>query len=324
MPPTVSGAIFCPSLPYADDVPVPSTRRPARIVPTLRTPTTVSTAAATPVAATTLAPDGHRRNVDIAAPTRLGSRVQRIEQAKMAPVPQRVQIGPTCGLYALGMVMDAWHGRDANNATALVQPQDRQGRGKQFTMEPTDPRLLLQVARDAGFTALGEMFTASQLATVATTFGYEAVTHSNATLERLYRVLDAGHPAIVGFDVDRNGDPTDAGGDHAHYAVIQGYFDDGGQRYLVARHGWGVQTDHVWNARDFDASWRALRSTGFYGDPGDGIIPRHASLGMTSRMAEPAALDLPSAGPGRADISSSLARSIVEVFPRTDQAAAQP
>jgi hypothetical protein len=265
---------------------------------------------------TTRAPDGYERNVDVIAPKTSLSRAQVVAVAKRAAVPQRVQIGPTCGLYALGMVMDAWHGRDARNPTVLVQEQDLRGAGKQFTVAPTDPRLLLTIAKDAGFTALGEMFTASQLATVAETVGYQAITHEQATLDVLYRVLDAGHPAIVGFDVDRNGDPTDAGGDHAHYAVIQGYFDDGGERYLVARHGWGVQTDHVWKASDFDRSWRALRSTDFYGDPGDGIIPRHPSLGMTGRMAEPSALNLPPAGPGRADISQSLARTIVEVFPQ--------
>src|SRR5690606_41979475 len=71
---------------------------------------------------------------------------------------------------------------------------------------------------------------------------------------------------------------------------------------LVAKHGWGVQKDHVWRAADFDKSWKALKSTDFYGVPGDGIIPSDAAA------REPALLDLPSFGTGRAGIERSLDR----------------
>jgi hypothetical protein len=224
-------------------------------------------------------------------------------------VPQRVQIGPTCGLYALGMVFDHWNARDPGNATALVQDIDTRGRGTQYTRPPTTDERILDVAQRAGFTALGEMFTARQLAATAEAFGYRATTHEHATLDDLYRVLDAGHPAIVAFDVDMNGDPADHGGERAHYAVIQGYVDDGGERYLIARHGWGVQTDHVWRARDFEASWSALHATSFYGTPGDGVIPRQPGV------REPARLSLPDAGGGKALIFEALGRKIVEVVP---------
>lgn len=258
----------------------------------------------------TTAPDGMTRNVNVHE-TRL-SRAEVVERAKKAGVPQRVQIGPTCGLYALGMVMDFWNEKDTKNPTAIVQDQDLRGKGKQYTREPTTHERILDVAMAAGFTSQGEMFTATQLASTAKHFGYTASTHEHATLNDLYAVLDAGHPAIVGFDVDYNGNPADQGGERAHYAVIEGYFDEGGERYLVARHGWGVQKDHVWKASDFDKSWKALQETTYYGTPGDGVIPKYPNL------REPALLDLPDAGNGKAKIFESLGTKIVEVVPQGD------
>lgn len=253
------------------------------------------------------APDGMVRNADVRSHSL--SRSQLVDRAKKAAVPQRVQIGPTCGLYALGMVMDAWNARDAKNATALVQEEDRNGFGRQYTRPPTTGERILDVAKDKGFTAVGEMFRADDLAATARHFGYDAVTHEHASLKNLYEVLDAGHPAIVAFDVDYNGNPTTTGGARAHYAVIQGYFDDGDKRYLVARHGWGVQRDHVWDANVFDASWRALQKTSFYGTPGDGVLPTFPGV------SEPAGLNLPDLGNGEASILESLATKIVEVVP---------
>jgi hypothetical protein len=282
---------------------------PGRVGTAERPQATRAPAPPTTTPATTLAPDGMVRNVSIAASNVRLSRKDIIANAKTAGVPQRVQVGPTCGLYALGMVMDFYNAKDSKNPTALVQNGDLRGHGKQFTRWPTTDDCLLDFAKASGFTAAGEMFTATQLAETAAHFGYTASTHMTATLQDLYAVLDAGHPAIVGFDVDENGNPTDAGGDRAHYAVIQGYFDDGGERYLIARHGWGVQEDHVWKASDFDASWKALHETDYYGTPGDGVIPGEPHL------REPALLNLPDAGGGRAKIFDSLGTKIVEVVP---------
>lgn len=233
-----------------------------------------------------------------------------------AEVPHRKQIGGTCGLYALGMVMDHWHQRDPKQVTALVQPEDRtpveDPRGfVHFHHEPTDPRYVMEVAKEAGFTAKGEMYQAEFVAETATHFGYEASLHTEATLDDLYRVLDAGHPAIVAFNVDMNGEAgTPDSGARAHYAVIEGYLDHEGERYVVAKHSWSKTEDHVWKASDFLASWSNLKTTKFYGTPGDGLIPKFPEL------AEPAQLNLPDAGGGRADISQALARTLVEVVPK--------
>lgn len=257
------------------------------------------------------APDGMEIHAPTARPAQPLSRAEIIARAKKADVPQRVQQGPTCGLYALGMVLDFWHEKDPKNPTALVQDKDLGGQGKNYNFAPTTSERILDYARGAGYTALGEMFTARQLAQTAAHFGYTASVHEDATLDALYAVLDKGHPAIVAFDVDYNGNPGDYGGQRAHYAVITGYFDDGGERYLVARHGWGVEKDHVWRARDFDRSWKALKTTDFYGKPGDGKIPGHAE-------AEPALLDLPPVGFKKAGIERALATKIVEVVPTGD------
>ncbi len=255
------------------------------------------------------APDGMEINAPTAKPPKPLTRQKLIEVSKKADVPQRVQQGPTCGLYALGMVLDKWHADDPKNATALVLDKDLGGKGKNFNFEPTTPERIFTVAKQAGFTATGEMFTANQLAQTAAHFGYKASCHEDATLEKLYEVVDAGHPAIVAFDVDYNGNPGDYQGKRAHYAVITGYFDEGGERYLIARHGWGVEKDHVWRARDFDKSWKALKITDYYGTPGDGVIPN-------STEPEPALLSLPPVGSRYADIERALATKIVEVVPQ--------
>jgi hypothetical protein len=273
------------------------------------------------VSSTTLAPDGMTRNTvvrvederarPVDAPRR--TRAELIAAGRKNGVPQRVQIGPTCGLYALGMVLDFWNEKDPRNPTAIVQDQDLRGRGKQYTREPTTHERILDVAQKKGFTSQGEMFTARQLALTAKHFGYDATTHEHATLERLYKVLDAGHPAIVAFDVDYNGNPADYRGERAHYAVIEGYVDEGGERYLIARHGWGVQTDHLWKASDFDRSWKALQSTTYYGTPGDGVIPKYPGL------REPRHMRLPDVGQGKAGIFEALGCKIVEVVPKGEK-----
>jgi len=259
------------------------------------------------------APDGMEIAPPSARPAQPLSRAEVIALAKKADVPQRIQIGPTCGLYALGMVMDFWHQQDADNAAPLIRDEDRGHQGKHHNFAPTTDERVLGYAQGAGFTSAGEMFTARHLAQTADHFGYTAAIHEQASLDDLYRVLDAGHPAIIAFDVDRNGNPGDFGGGRAHYAVIEGYFDQGGERYLVAKHGWGVEKDHVWRAVDLDRSWKALHTTDYYGTPGDGEIPDHPELSEPPRMA------LPDAGGGHAGIYDSLATKIVEVVPQGER-----
>ena len=50
---------------------------------------------------------------------------------------------------------------------------------------------MLTYVREAGYTGAGEMFKARDLAETAVHFGYSASLYQNATLENLYKVLDA-------------------------------------------------------------------------------------------------------------------------------------
>ena len=110
-----------------------------------------------------------------------------------ADVPGRVQKGPTCGLYALGMVMDYWEKRDAGSTTLLVQDSD-EARTDSHSLPPDSHELLLDVAQKRGFSLRGEMLDAAELAELASMFGYRAVVHERFTLETVVVAVDARHP----------------------------------------------------------------------------------------------------------------------------------
>ena len=224
--------------------------------------------------------------------------------SKIAPVPQRVQIGGTCGLYALGMVMDYWHEMNSSNPTVLVSDHDVEGRGIQFNFDPTSQERILNYVEVAGFTREGEMFDAADLAKTAVHFGYRASYYPHATLNDIYRMLDQKHPAIVAFDVDDQGNPGLFQGERAHYAVLEGYFDYHQTRYIIARHGWGKKTDYVWKANDLFASMKNLEYTDYY----------------PSVTEEPSAIHLPSYDnqDNLEDISQSLGDKVIEVVPEAE------
>lgn len=184
-----------------------------------------------------------------------------------ADVPGRIQDGPTCGLYALGMVMDFWDRKDARNLNPLVQETDVV-RWDSHSAKPDTERRLLDVAKDRGFTTEGEMFYADQLASLSRSFGYRAEVHENITLEDIQACVDRGHPALIGFDVDNQGNPGLFGGKRAHWAVIEGHFEKEGVQYLVATHGWTGKT-YTWRAEDFMASVNQLDTSDFPAAPKD-------------------------------------------------------
>lgn len=200
-----------------------------------------------------------------------------------ADVPGRVQKGPTCGLYALGMVMDYWETRDPTSTTALVQESDG-FRHNSHTLAPDTHAMLLEVARERGYTTEGEMFYASQLAALAQDFGYQAVLHEDFTLDTLLGALDKKRPCLAGFDVDDEGNPGEFQGLNAHWAVIESHFEKDGERFLVASHAWSGG-EYVWKAEDF------MRSTA------------QLEKGNTEVLAS-----VP------ADISTTLKKRLVEVF----------
>jgi hypothetical protein len=178
-----------------------------------------------------------------------------------------VQDGPTCGLYALGMVMDFWDKKDARNLNPYVRSEDVV-RWDSHSVPADTSRRLLDDAKARGFTTQGEMFYASQLASLARTFGYRATVNADFTLDELHAVLDRSHPALVGFDVDNQGNPGLFRGTRAHWAVIEGHFEKDGVQYLVATHGW-TGGEYVWKAEEFMASVKNLEASDFPAAPKD-------------------------------------------------------
>ena len=194
-------------------------------------------------------------------------------------MPGRVQSGPTCGLYALGMVMDYYDTIDPSRQNPLVQTSD-QWRPDSHTRPhgPEDRRgTLIDTAISLGFTTQGEMFTSDQLGLLAGQFGYRHQTVSDAHLTDIRSCIDRGHPALVAFDVDNEGNPALLNGKRAHWAVIEGYFEKNGVDYLVATHGW-TGKEYVWRAADFEASMRQLHESNFPAAPPDITATLNARL----------------------------------------------
>lgn len=217
------------------------------------------------VAGATTAPDGYSRNATSdAAPRSLAEAAAR---ATRLDVPYRVQEGPTCGLYALGMVMDYYHQLDASNAVPFVQPGDATRHGA-ANFRPSTSARLFDVAKKNGYFAEsqrivhadGGMFVADQLGQLATKFGYSYRLTDNAGAADVRAAIDRGHPALVGFDVDANGNPTSVGGTRAHWGVVVGHFQYGGEEWFVAHHGWEAK-DYLWRASDLEASMRQIQPT---------------------------------------------------------------
>lgn len=228
-------------------------------------------------------PSAELENVDEFPPSqreeimRLAARALR----RGADVPGRVQKGPTCGLYALGMVMDYWETKDPASTTALVQESD-DFRTNSHSLAPDTHTMLLEVARQRGYTTEGEMFYAEQLAALAREFGYQAVVHENFTLETLLAALDKKRPCLAGFDVDDDGNPGEFEGLNAHWAVIESHFENDKMRFLVASHAWSGG-EYVWKAEEFMKSAGQLEKGNIAAMPS---VPADISTTLKMRLVE--------------------------------------
>ncbi|MEP7280940.1 MAG: hypothetical protein ABI696_03080 [Rubrivivax sp.] len=187
----------------------------------------------------------------------------------VAPVPKlQTQEGPTCGFYALSIVMQYWRARDALVMAPPARARDR-------THQPEDvrdqfdpgPSLRKLGGKAAGTSARalgptgavhpGGMFDIRQIAQVAKAvqglmggaqYAVEIVTHRDpdAFQQAIVEGIDAGIPPITAFDV-KSGDPAQEGGRHAHWGVVIGYFKQDGVLHFAATHGHGNY--YVWTAR---------------------------------------------------------------------------
>lgn len=255
-------AFLVPALAIAQPVPgdCPETAQPAVLANVVS-----AVEGAFDASGLTVAPDGYVRNTDTEAPAR--SLQEAAERATRLRVPYRVQEGPTCGLYALGMVMDYWHTLDRSNAAPFVVDKDAQRAGAANFAPTTDSRLF-EVAKENGYfaeslrivNAEGGMFVADELGQLATKFGYDYDLIDRATAADVRAVVDRGHPALVGFDVNYDGNPTSVAGKRAHWGVVVGHFEYEGEEWFIAQHGWEAKT-YLWSAKDLEASMGQIQPT---------------------------------------------------------------
>ena len=155
-------------------------------------------------------------------------------------VPHREQVGGTCGLAALGMVMDYWKAKDPK------QPAP-------------SPDVILKTAQDKGWTTTGGMWERDE-AKLAKELGYDAKHIPGGTMADIKKAIDEGKPVLITFSVDNAGEPKD-GKDRGHYAVIKGYFSKDGKDYVLAQHGWGSAKNKVWEQSAFESSWKSYNGS---------------------------------------------------------------
>lgn len=205
------------------------------------------------------------------------------------PLPAlQTQEGPTCGFYALSIVMQYWKARTktetlvappARNRDVDHQPEDVKA-GLTQTPKPQPEGEAKQRARPAvqslrslggeAARSLGEgqavhpggMFDINQIAQVAKAVKgldggeqykvrtYTLNTHDNFQ-KGICALIDHGIPPIVAFDVAA-GDPVTDKGESAHWGVVLGYYVDKEVLWFAATHGHGKY--YRWLAKDLTDS----------------------------------------------------------------------
>jgi len=190
--------------------------------------------------------------------------------ANQADVLPRVQMGPTCGLYALGMVMDYWAEQDRSDTVAVRDDDFRRSDAiatskLRATLINSKPyKNLLQLARRLGVTTVGELFDARYLAQVAIASGFDAYIIGPITYELLAHYTTRRIPILIAFDVDRNGNPGFEDGETAHWAVVQATYvhPSTNARRVIATHAW-TGDEYDWLAQNLLDSNAQLQRTSF-------------------------------------------------------------
>ena len=201
------------------------------------------------------------------------------------PVPEiQNQVGPTCGLTALSVVMKFWYkllmARYQNSPMeqpisplpAARDPKEMSGRerlmdeirkagGKPQPLKksplPTFLPTMQDIAEKMG-SRIGEVAQANVLARIARQSGgftakVERWDDTHSMMELIKSHIDRNIPCIIAYDNTDSGDPgTGTLGDRAHWAVIFGYIDTLGTYEVLATHGWGYY--YIWAAETLRAS----------------------------------------------------------------------
>jgi hypothetical protein len=119
-------------------------------------------------------------------------------------IPARIQGGPSCGLVALRV-----------GAEFLLQEK----------IDKKTGAALLEYAKEQGFTSEGEMFSATELRSVAVEFYglKEAMVVQPMNVLAIVKNLSCGRPVLVPYDNDKNNRPCNKLGHSAHWATLIGF-----------------------------------------------------------------------------------------------------
>src|SRR6266508_2395755 len=168
--------------------------------------------------------------------------------ALVEPIPRaQDQRGPTCGLFALSIVLEHWYERLARGGhTPAVRPLPARKHAQAVPHEEKAPKTgtpgsLRGLAKKSNLTIIGELWRAPEMVQLADAAGYKGkVVRTDSgkpdreNLTALLRtLLGQQFLCIVGFDVNSSnnyqvhqqaGDPGKHTGNHAHWAVVFGYW----------------------------------------------------------------------------------------------------
>ena len=203
----------------------------------------------------------------------------------LKPLPRiQNQVGPTCGLTALSIVMNFWYtlfmakyrnspmeqpsqplppARDpkAPSSREKLMTEIRAAGGKPSKLTtsslPTFLPTMQDIAEKMG-SRIGEVAQASVLARIARESGgftarVERWDSEESMVTLIKKLLDQNIPCIIAYDNTDSGDPgVGTRGDRAHWAVIFGYIMTTGTLELLATHGWGHY--YLWSAEKLRAS----------------------------------------------------------------------
>jgi len=201
------------------------------------------------------------------------------------PLPQiQNQVGPTCGLTALSIVMNFWYtllmarykdspmeqpipplpsARDpkAKSSRERLMEEIRVAGGQPTRLArsplPTFLPTLQDIAEKMG-SRIGEVAQAQVLARIAREGGGFSATverwnDDESMMDLIRKNVDRNIPCIIAYDNTDTGDPgVGTLGDRAHWAAILGYVNITGTYELLATHGWGNY--YLWSAEKLRAS----------------------------------------------------------------------
>jgi len=166
--------------------------------------------------------------------------VHYTRSAKAQHINTFAQRGPTCGIYALAAVLQAY------GSAILATKDHHQNAQANFSLR--------QKAKELGFTTIGELFNAEQVATLAQKIGRvgaRAVSVGSVNFfAEIKKAIDQNKLVMIPFCVDDT--PQNAGypaqhGNNAHWCLALGYYAPNlpGRKVLVT---------HWDNYFDFDAA----------------------------------------------------------------------